>query len=129
MNTGKYKNVSMSRTFDDSPNYQMIGFGDIPDIGDVLKNKVLPNLVNKMDIQNAVSQSMINTVVDKTMAQSGNIQDAVINLSKAVLPVIGISKLKDIGLPPPQVASGYKKIIDIKKLINILKFTIKQSKL
>lgn len=104
--------VSSSRTLPDSKAFQMLGSGDdIPDIVDVLKGKVLPNLVNKMGLQGSVSQNMINTVVDKTVSQSGNIQDAIVNLSKAVLPVIGMTKLKQVGLPPPQVAMGYKKIM------------------
>lgn len=119
-----YSGVSASKTFDDTPNYSMEGSGDIPDnlpdIGAVLKNKVLPNLINKMGIQNSVSQGMINAVVDKTINSSGNIQDAIINLSKAVLPVIGMTQLKKVGLPPPQLASGYKKIMNNPKHKNKL---------
>ena len=107
--------ASSSRTLPDSKPFKMLGAGEIPDgipdIAVVLKNKVLPNLINKMGLQGSVSQNMLNTVVDKTVAQSGNIQDAIVNLSKAVLPVVGMTKLKQVGLPPPQIAMGYKKMM------------------
>ena len=90
-----------------------MGPNDVITIQNLLSGKVIPALLEKMNLHKIVPQELINKVVEKsTSVPTNTIKDVVADLSKAVLPIITQSKLAQDGV---KSGGAYKRIMKSKK--------------